>query len=104
MTEPARSSLGRLAVVYVPVVASSWVAAWSYLAQDRQNLSSAVSSLDVPEATKAPVATVVQGIVDGKPTNPPAEIFPMWAIVVAACCVGVMLLGLIIYFVALSIV
>ena len=33
-----------------------------YLAQDRQNLSSAVSSLDVPEATKAPVATVVQGI------------------------------------------
>ncbi|AMJ65778.1 carboxypeptidase-like regulatory domain-containing protein [Hymenobacter sp. PAMC 26628] len=33
-----------------------------YLAQDRQNVSSAVSSLDVKEATKTPVATVVQGI------------------------------------------
>ncbi len=33
-----------------------------YLAQDRQNVSSAVSALNVKEATKTPVATVVQGI------------------------------------------
>jgi TonB-linked SusC/RagA family outer membrane protein len=33
-----------------------------YLTQDRQNVTSAVSSVDVKEATKTPVATVVQGI------------------------------------------
>ena len=33
-----------------------------YLAQDRQNVTSAVSSLNVAEATKAPVATVVQSL------------------------------------------
>ncbi len=33
-----------------------------YLAQDRQNLSSAVTSLDVKEATKAPVATATQAL------------------------------------------
>ena len=33
-----------------------------YLAQDRQNVTSAVSSLDVKEANKTPAATVVQGL------------------------------------------
>ncbi|WP_210520036.1 SusC/RagA family TonB-linked outer membrane protein [Hymenobacter terricola] len=33
-----------------------------YLAQDRQNVTSAVSSLDVQEATKAPVATATQAL------------------------------------------
>ncbi|MDU0368818.1 TonB-dependent receptor [Hymenobacter endophyticus] len=33
-----------------------------YLAQDRQNLTSAVSSLDVKEAAKTPVPTLVQGL------------------------------------------
>ena len=33
-----------------------------YLAQDRQNITSAVSTLNVKEATKAPVATITQGL------------------------------------------
>ncbi|WP_331146136.1 TonB-dependent receptor [Hymenobacter sp.] len=44
------------------VSALSEVVVVGYLSQDRQNLSSAVSSVDVREAAKAPVPTLVQSI------------------------------------------
>ena len=44
------------------VKALSEVVVVGYLTEDRQNVSSAVSSLDVREATKAPVATTTQAL------------------------------------------
>ncbi|PJJ59594.1 SusC/RagA family TonB-linked outer membrane protein [Hymenobacter chitinivorans] len=52
-----------LSVSLVPDAKSlSEVVVVGYLTQDRQNVTSAVSSLDVKETVKAPVATITQGI------------------------------------------
>ena len=55
-----RSSID--ATLAVDAQGLSEVVVVGYLAQDRQNVSSAVSSLNVSEATKAPVATATQAL------------------------------------------